>query len=907
MLYKKNVSESLSDELFKNPTSEYRGTPFWAWNCKLEINELKRQIEVFKEMGLGGFHMHVRTGLDTEYLSDEYMDIIKGCVEKAKNEKMLAWLYDEDRWPSGAAGGIVTKNHAYRQRSLVMSSEKKDAAKLVACYDVVLDGNAFLSSYRRIEENDAAQGDKWYAYLIISGDDTWYNGQAYADTLNKKAIEKFIEVTHEKYKNKVGGDFGEAVPAIFTDEPQFSRKRVFGNSTDKKDVSLPWTDDVPETFKAQYGYDILDSLPELFWEKPDGQVSVTRYHYHDHIAERFTESFAVTCGKWCGENGIALTGHMMEEPTLTSQTAALGEAMRSYKGFQLPGIDMLCARFEFTTAKQAQSAAHQYGREGVLSELYGVTGWEYDFRGYKLHGDWQAALGVTVRVPHLSWASMQGAAKRDYPASIHYQSPWYKKFGIVEDHFGRVNTAMTRGKPEIKVGVIHPVESFWLHWGPNDKTALMRSSMDKRFLDMTEWLLKGSIDFNFISESLLPELCENATAPLKVGKMEYDTIVVPGCETLRGTTLERLEKFRENGGRLIFMGDAPKYADAVPSDRGRKLFEKSVCISYDRAALLTELDSDRLVTLRYADGRLTDDLIYQLRADKTCKWLFVAHCAEPYNKDISDYSDINITVKGEYTPVLYNTLNGDISPVHFSYLNGNTVIDRRVYGYDSILLRLDPVKSESIPAYRQPEFENVIYIPDRVGYELSEPNVLLLDMAETKVNGGEWLPREELLRADNVWRKKAGLPRRCGSSVQPWVIEKEKEKDTLTLRFIIESDITVHGAMLAVEEPEKAKITFNGKAVASTVCGWYVDKSIKTVKLPDICMGYNELLIDIPFGPRSNTEWCYIIGEFGVRLKGSHAVICRKPKRISFSSPVNQDFPFYGGNITYHIDFESTG
>ena len=62
MLYKKNTTSHLSDDLFKNPTSEYRGTPFWALNNLLTKEELCRQIDVFKEMGLGGFHLHVRTG-----------------------------------------------------------------------------------------------------------------------------------------------------------------------------------------------------------------------------------------------------------------------------------------------------------------------------------------------------------------------------------------------------------------------------------------------------------------------------------------------------------------------------------------------------------------------------------------------------------------------------------------------------------------------------------------------------------------------------------------------------------------------------------------------------------------------------------------------------------------------------
>ncbi|MBR2850231.1 MAG: tRNA-guanine transglycosylase, partial [Clostridia bacterium] len=94
---------------------------------------------------------------------------------------------------------------------------------------------------------------------------------------------------------------------------------------------------------------------------------------------------------------------MMAESTLDDQTSYAGEVMRAYRSFGIPGIDMLCGFFEFTTAKQCQSAVRQYGRSGMLSELYGVTGWDFDFRGHKLHGDWQAALGVTVRVPHLSW------------------------------------------------------------------------------------------------------------------------------------------------------------------------------------------------------------------------------------------------------------------------------------------------------------------------------------------------------------------------------------------------------------------------------------------------------------------------------------------------------------------------
>ena len=89
MLYQKTKEQSLEEALFKNPTSEYRGMPFWAWNTGLDLQELKEQIDVFKEMGFGGFHMHVRQGLETEYLGSEFIAALKGCTQKAKEEHLL--------------------------------------------------------------------------------------------------------------------------------------------------------------------------------------------------------------------------------------------------------------------------------------------------------------------------------------------------------------------------------------------------------------------------------------------------------------------------------------------------------------------------------------------------------------------------------------------------------------------------------------------------------------------------------------------------------------------------------------------------------------------------------------------------------------------------------------------------
>lgn len=187
MLYKKSKAVRLDESLFLNPTSEYRGTPFWAWNTKLDRDTLLEQIEIFKEMGFGGFHMHVRTGLETPYLSDEFMEYIKLCSEKAIEEEMLCWLYDEDRYPSGAAGGLVTKNLRYRARHLLLSKKdypdfepnkeqfdrrieagEKPIGYYLASYCIVLT-NGYLGSYRRIKRCEQVDvGDVWHAYVRLS-------------------------------------------------------------------------------------------------------------------------------------------------------------------------------------------------------------------------------------------------------------------------------------------------------------------------------------------------------------------------------------------------------------------------------------------------------------------------------------------------------------------------------------------------------------------------------------------------------------------------------------------------------------------------------------------------------------------------------------------------------------------
>jgi hypothetical protein len=930
MLYPKNNEEKLSLELFNSPTSEYRGAPFWAWNCKVDKTKIAKQVSYFKEMGLGGFHIHSRVGLDTEYLSDTFMELVKTAYNAAKENDMLCWLYDEDRWPSGSAGGYVTKNISYRARFLVFSPEEfieepvADAGnpssgeaqrsrqrRLLGKYEVILKEGC-LKKYRKLEEKDVPEKNAklWWAYIEISGNSPWFNNQAYVNTLDPEAIKEFINMTHERYYEVLGTEFGKTIPAIFTDEPQFTHKECLGYADEEKNIILPFTDDLEETFKAAYGESLLEHLPELFWELPEPEVSVTRFRYHDHLSERFASAFADTVGNWCKEHNIMLTGHMMEEPTLFSQTRALGDAMRSYRSFQLPGIDMLCDWREFSTAKQAQSVSHQYGCPGVISELYGVTNWDFDFRGHKLQGDWQAALGVTVRVQHLAWMSMEGEAKRDYPASIGYQSPWYKEYPLIENHFSRLNTALTRGKAKVSVAVIHPVESYWLHWGPREQTSAKREELETNFKSIIDWLLFGLIDFDFISEALLPSISKiEETKSFKAGEMEYRAILVPACETLRLSTVERLEAFRKAGGKVIFAGEAPKYMDAKKSDRVIELAEGSERISFAKNSILKALRDYRDVEIKKEDGSAASNLFYQMREDGNNRWLFLCHVNKMDNPDIASIETINISIRGGWKPTVFDSMSGQCYPYKSKVLENQTIIEYQFSQHDSLLLYLEPSDKDASAdhtLFKREEKSEGMILKGPVAVTLSEPNILLLDMAEYCFDGGGWQAKEEILRIDNLFRTKLGYPLRMEALAQPWVNrENAAPEHTISLRFTIISDIEVCNPCLALENPEVVEIIVNHVKVPSHTTGWYVDECIGKVQIPSLPKGQSEIILNIPFGSKTNVEWCYLLGDFGVKVEGSHARIAEPVRQLYFGDWTQQGLPFYGGNVTYHCDIVS--
>ena len=100
---------NLEYDRFINPTEEFRSFPFYSLNDRLDTAEIKRQIRGFKKAGFGGFYLHSRDGLLTEFLSSEWWQDMQAAVDAANETGLHVMFYDEDKWPSGYAGGIIPR------------------------------------------------------------------------------------------------------------------------------------------------------------------------------------------------------------------------------------------------------------------------------------------------------------------------------------------------------------------------------------------------------------------------------------------------------------------------------------------------------------------------------------------------------------------------------------------------------------------------------------------------------------------------------------------------------------------------------------------------------------------------------------------------------------------------------
>lgn len=910
---------------FRSPSIAYRSAPFWAWNDLLDPEELVRQISQFHRQGLGGFFMHSRDGLETPYLGAQWNHCIQVCVAEAKRLGMHAWLYDEDRFPSGTCSGTVTAFeggiHALKGLTMEVVQAVPSAGALRnddvrALYVARVDGDEIETCHQveALPDKLPSQTVVLVVRFEISRGSAWFNGSAPPDNLSPECVQAFIESTHEKYYRLLGHDIGTTVPGIFTDEPSLADRHAAFNPSRSW---IPWSHGM-EQFYRNLGFgNIYDTLPYIFFN--GDRSAKARHDYWRCIALRYEQTYSQQIGQWCRNHGMIFTGHYLQEDKMGLCVRVNGSIMPHYVHEQIPGIDLLCERTdEYLTVKQCSSVAHQYGKSQVLSETYAACGWEFSFEGQKWIGDWQYALGVTNRCQHLSLYSLRGARKRDYPQSFNIHAAWWEKLHVVEDYFARISYMLRQGEVYRPVLVIHPVSTVWTRMGcspygnpirRNERDVPAQDAYGFALNELLRTLNLNFIDVDLGDETLLLRDGNAHDAQLSIRNATYRTVVVPRMESMYRSTFELLRRFVRQGGRLLVQEPSPHMIEGVEDCEVIEFFSLPDIIHVeDDTQLLETLNvmEPPPVSFRSNDDSYHSSLISQLRRDDNLRIVFIT------NNDRFICCSGRLVFQFIGNVSLCDPMTGMLKPYPVDSIDseeGTMEISVTFAPCESLLLSVDTAGE---PVLRNTDFQNhtdklfEFIFSQRTEIVQDMLNVLTLDSCLFSIDGKPLsdVPQFVYQGQHEIRRMLGMVPLDTDEVPQRyrWVSEghpQDGHQVSQEFSFFVDA-VPTTDCFLVMEEPEKVLITFNGRPVDNCPTGTYLDHAFKRISLPRFEKGENVLRVDCYYTQTMSLEDLYIVGDFGVSLE-RHVVSA--VKTLVPGDWGQQGLLQYPGSVLYRYTF----
>ena len=654
------------------------------------------------EMGTGGVVANV--SFEDYLVSPRQWEVYRYGIRKAADLGLVLWWYDEKGYPSGTAGGIVTRAHP------------EYVALGLACYsqDVVGPGPVRIdlppscrrfvwagampdpNAATRADISDLSSGiDDWGTLHWDAPEGQWtvlymaervmYEGthssgnvfefKHYVNLLMPEAVREFIRVTHEQYYRETPPELWEQTVAVFTDEPslmttytaklpdRFDGKVPVIDAPIFRDYppAVPWVGDLLESFQSIKGYDLRPCLYALFYSGSD-EARYIRQDYYDVITRLYTEAFYTQILHWCQEHGIASSGHVMAEETLLSQVQFHGSLFAVIREMDLPGIDMLNSDpqdmfvgHSFMAAKQVSSVGHLTGAKQVHSEscdwVQGNQGRQATLEERLGQGNLLYVLGVNQITSYFGWNELGDEAWRQY-----------------NDYMGRLASLLTGGRHVCDVAVLYPIRSAWAEYlpplQPPEEWADRRQLRSKQvaelqdgYADLVRHLLRQQIDLDIIDEQALLE-GDIGEGALRVADEAYRAIILPPLTALSLDAAGRLADFCRAGGILLSVGPLPEIADAA---------ERTSALQETLEELFGDDGPARIVTLESIPAALQDRLAPDLALDEANGNILYTHRRlegrDLYfvinNDPEPAIVSLNLRLPGPYT--VYRPLTGAVS------------------------------------------------------------------------------------------------------------------------------------------------------------------------------------------------------------------------------------------------------
>ncbi|MDR0795594.1 MAG: hypothetical protein LBE79_06010, partial [Tannerella sp.] len=839
---------------FMEPAREYGSAPLYVWNTTITREMIDRTMADLKDKGFGGVFVHPRPGLITEYINDEWYNLFRYTLNKGKELGLNTWIYDENSYPSGFAGGHVPAQmpESYNQGQGITMRKFEVLPDTTSVYFIWLkeDGGKWIDITANIASEIGKTGNYYAFSKVQNRPSPWYGGFSYVDLLVPGVTEKFIELTMTGYKRVAGDEFGKYMPGWFTDEPQLQSPGGFR-----------WTPDLFDQFQKEWGYDLKLVLPSMFEETGDWKR--VRHNYQQTLLQMFIDRWAKPCYDYCKANNLLFTGHYWEHGW--PDVGHGPDNMAMYAWHQMPGIDMLFNQFDdvsptaqfgnIRSVKELSSVANQMGYRRTFSETYGGGGWETSFRDFKRLGDWEYALGVNFMNQHLAHLSIAGSRKYDYPPDFTDHSPWWPYYKYMNMHFARLSMALSSGQQINDILIFEPTSTIWMYYGyrtgnfrtnpTNINSTNKYREIGQNFQSFITTLEKAQVEYDLGSENIIKDQGKIAGKKFIINKRSYTKVVLPPMlENIDTPTWILLKKYIDNGG-LVFSFSIPSHLDGIPDPEMEKYFAGKTNVK-----LLTSL-TDNIIRNDFGSWDIIfneinrTNLYHHRRMMKDGQVLFLA------NSSLNEPALGKISIAGQ-DAVELNTLTGEIIDYPETTDGKHIAIDFDLPPAGSLLLYVFAQKTEGFEKPASKKIYTTVNASSTLDIKPADNNVLTIDFCDLKLDVETFRDLHIFNATDRAYKHHgfaSGNP--WNSSVQ--YKDNIVSRDTFqtggfkaTYRFTISGDFDMSGMQAVVERAHLYKVSLNGREINPEPGKWFLDRDFNVFSIGNIVKkGVNELTLDL--------------------------------------------------------------
>ena len=921
------------DELrngFANPPVSHRPAPLWVWNDRMSEGQIAAQLKEFRDHGFGGAFVHPRPGLITEYLSEEWFRLWGFALDQAKALGLKLYIYDENSYPSGFAGGHVSaelpdclatgatyavlnlRGAELDDNATVHESNlpKDDPIAVFACREAdgqieILEDLSVYPAYEWTEHAETV-----FVVSLAKPETTgWLAGFAYVDLLRPEVNEAFLRTTYERYFQHFGADFGGAIPAIFTDEPNISASGVYGSP------ALPFSYWFANEFEKRNGYSLLKNLPAVFKNVTgallDHPAEKIRFDYYRTIHDLWTENSIAPTGQWCAKHGISFTGHYLEHQWPHVGSCTSPSMQSNYEYHQWPAIDMLLSSYLRDTPTHAlsltiqeiRSAANQFGKERTLCELYGAGGWDSTFEDYKRMGDWVMVNGINFINQHLTYATIMGARKRDHPQSFDWREPWWEQYTRMNDYLGRACWMLSQGRMEQRILVLNPSTTGYLVPYEEERGSLFSDPATDAiknpdmhgFLEMVRELDRGQWDYDYGDEFTMQRHGRVCDGKLEIVRQRYDVVLVSGdMRNMLSSTVDLLKAFVDAGGKVIAVGQPGPYVDGL---REEKAYAEMA--AKWEACALAALDArlDALLGRRIrSSSDFPNGLTHMRRVLPDGREIYFI-----VNHDFAQY-DAMWTVRGSCCAE-YALFSGEVLPVEYRAADGSVTFPVSLARNQSLMIVVG--EDAGVAPHKRAATTQIPLT--LTGISAESANAMPIGYCDVRTATRQMWDVSVLRAADQLFMDRGFQKNPWDNKVQ--FFNNIMDRNALygpgsgfeaTFRFTVAEGFRPTRIDLTAEHPELCRLRVNGRDIPWIPGTHFLDEHFGVADITDaVRPGENEAtLIADRFDVRLELEGIFLRGAFGVEAcEGRWTLV--PETALDYGSWRAQRRPFYSDAVSY--------